>query len=450
MKKFLNRFFKLEERGSNVKREIIAGLITFLSMAYILFVNPTILAESGMDAGGVFTATVIAAIIATLLMGIYANYPVALAPGMGMNAMFTYTICLTFGYSWQQALFFVFISGVIFLLISLTGVRKAIINAIPNSIKKATGAGIGLFIAFIGLQKSGIIISSGATLVQFGDLTNPITLLAIFGIILTVVLYLLKIKGSIIIGIASTAVLGCILQLCGVEVGVQFGEGINAFISTPKAPAFGKLFTGWDSFKWDFSAILVIFSLLFLDFFDTAGTLVSVGGSAGLIDENGELKDCDKALLCDATATVVGAIVGTSSTTSYVESMAGIEAGGRTGLTAVVVAICFAFSLFFSPLLSVVTSACTCCALVMVGILMLQQVKDIEWDDLSAAVPAFFTIILMPLAYSIAVGIAVGFIFYTICKIATKKIKEVTPIMWVLTVLFLLYFVVTAIMTLVS
>ncbi len=440
-KGFLNRYFKIEERGSKISTEIIAGLITFLSMCYVLFANVNTLSVTGMNPEAIFTATAIAAIIGTALMGVLANYPIGLAPGMGMNALFAYTICGAMGYTFQEALAMVLISGIVFLLISVTGLRKTIINAIPASLKKATGAGIGLFIAYVGLKGAGVLEISGADFPQIGDLTNPAVLVAIVGIVLTIVLFILKVKGAIIIGIVGTTVLNVILHAAGVDVGIT---KLGTVVGLPKAPEFGAFIDGFKSMHFSIEIVLVIFTLLFLDFFDTAGTLVTVGSKAGLVSEEGELINCEKALFCDATATVMGAIVGTSSTTSYVESMAGVEAGGRTGLTAVVIAILFAVSLFFGPLTKVVTSACTCAALVMVGILMMQQVKDIEWEDISVAVPAFITIILMPLSYSIAIGIAAGFIFYTIAQIASKKIKEISVITWCLTALFIIYFVVHA------
>lgn len=439
---FLNKFFKIEEKGSTVGTEVVAGCITFLSMCYILFVNSGMLGGlEGLSVGGVFTATAIAAIIGTLIMGLFANYPIALAPGMGMNAMFVYTICYGMGFSAYEALALVSLSGIVFLIISVTGVRKAIINAIPSALKKAIGAGIGLFVAYIGLKNAGILEISGAGIPQVGDLGNPMVIIGVFGIILTIVLFIMQVRGAIILGMVGTVIVSLIANWCGLNVGI--GK-LGSIVSMPEAPAFGKLIEGFKTMEFNVNFFVAIFSLLFLDFFDTAGTLVSVGAKAGLVNENGELQNAERALFADASATVIGAFVGTSSTTSFVESMSGVEAGGRTGLTAVVVAFLFFLSLFFGNLTAIVTSAATVPALVMVGILMMQQVADIDWSDISVAVPAFVAIIFMPLAYSIAVGIAAGFIFYVIAKCAAKKVKEISPIMWVLTALFVVYFVLYA------
>ncbi|ERJ12584.1 NCS2 family permease [Haloplasma contractile] len=445
--------FKLKERGTTIKREFIAGLTTFLSMAYILGVNPGMLSNTGMDFGRVFTATAIAAIFGTLVMALVANYPVALAPGMGMNAFFTFTICVSMNIPWQQALAGIFVSGIIFMILSLSGIREQVINAIPQNLKYAVGAGIGLFIAFIGFQGADIIVGDGATLVRLGDLTNPATLLAITGLVITIILYVLRVPASIFIGLVTTSIIGLITGH------IEFPETV---ISGIKAPHFFEFINGFrhgevfsntlfkgtpDEFVavqtvfWDFKFYIVIFTLLFIDFFDTAGTLVTVGERAGLMNKDGKLDDSGRALLADSTATVAGAVVGTSSTTSYMESLAGIEAGGRTGLTSLFTALFFFIALFFAPLFGIVTSAVTAPALIMVGILMTTQLSKIEWDDSAVAISAFLTIITMPLAYSIAEGIAVGFLFYPITMIATKRGKDVSILMYVLSVVFLLYFI---------
>ena len=444
---FIKKFFKLEERDTNVKTEFVAGLTTFLAMAYILFVNPNTLTAmvddgaggmislTGLEWGPIFTATAIAAIAGTLIMGLYANYPVALAPGMGMNAFFTWTVVVTLGYSAWQGFAGIVISGILFLLLSVSGLRRRIINAIPKNLKLAIGAGIGFFIAFIGLQNSGLIVDNPAVLVGLGDLSDPVVLLSVFGLIVTIILYVLKIRGAILYGIVSTSLVGMVFGLVGTP---------TAFASAPPAPYIFEFLKGFTEGTWDFQFFVVIFALLFIDFFDTAGTLVTVGNRAGLLTEDGELKDNGKALLADSTATVIGAVVGTSSTTSYIESLAGVEVGGRTGLTSVFTALFFLVFMFLSPLLSVVTAAVTAPALIMVGILMASQLKDIEWDDPVVAVSAFLVILVMPLTYSIAEGIAVGFVLYPITMLAAKRSKEVSVEMYVLSVIFIIYFVLKA------
>lgn len=429
----MNKFFKLEERGTTVSKEFIAGLTTFLSMAYIIFVNPNTLGAAGMDTGAVFTATILAAAIGTLIMGLYANFPVALAPGMGMNAFFAYTVVLMMGYSWQQALAGIFVSGILFIILSTTGLRELIINSIPTSLKHAVGTGIGFFIAFLGFQNSGIIVNNDATLVGIGDFTDPNVLITVIGLIVTLILLVRKTPAAIFIGMIVTAIVGMILGV--VELPTQ------VFASIPSLkPTFGALFEALPSIFTP-AMIPVIFSFLFVDFFDTAGTLMAVGGRAGLVDTKGHLVDGDKALLADSTATVIGAVLGTSSTTSFVESLTGVEAGGRTGLTSVFTALCFLVMLFCSGLLSVVTSAVTAPALIVVGILMASSLGDIEWKNIETSIPAFVTIIMMVLGYSIAEGIASGFLLYPIMMVAARRTKEVHPVMWGLAVIFLLHFV---------
>lgn len=452
----LSAFFKIQERGSNVKTELLAGLTTFLAMAYILPVNAQMLAQTGMPYGGVFLATALSAFIATLIMGLLANYPVALAPGMGINAFFTFTVVFGYGLSYQAALAAVFISGILFLLISIGGLRKIVIDAIPAGLKIAVGAGIGFFITFIGLTNAGIIVDDPATLVALGDFSNPAVLLAIFGLIVAVVLFVSGNKFSIIIAIGSTAVVGLILGLVGVEYMPAYSsdslgglwEGITD-IGFSFVGGFGELFSSPEAF-------LIIFTLLFVDFFDTAGTLIGVGKEANLLNEEGELLEGNKPLLADSIGTVVGAALGTSTVTSYVESTTGIEQGGRTGLTAVTVALLFLVSILLYPLLSVVNgvvvgfnafdepiiySPVTAMALIMVGALMIRQLKDLDWNDQTVVIPTFLTIIFMVLSYSIAEGIAIGFIFYPITMIAAKRTKEINPVMWGLLVVFVLRFI---------
>lgn len=458
---FIKKFFKLTERDTTLPKELVAGLTTFLAMAYILPVNVMMLTTEtpdgavGMDPGGVFFATAVAAAVASIIMGILANLPVALAPGMGLNAFFAFNLVIYGPLEWEGALAAVFVSGVLFFIVSITGLRKAVINAIPKGLKLAVGAGIGFFITFIGLKNAGIITANAGTVVGLGDLTHPAVLLAIFGIVLVIVLYSMKNRFALIISIVATALLGILLGLFGVEL-------MPAFDAT--ANNLGDMFTGagntvFKAFTVGFAqlfstpeALALIFTLLFVDFFDTAGTLMAVGNQAGLINEDGEIQGSDKALLADSIGTMTGALLGTSNVTSYIESATGIEQGGRTGLTSVTVGFLFILSIFAYPLLSVVNgvydptldmafSPVTSMALVMVGALMVGQLKDIEWEDPAVIIPSFLTIIFMLLSFSISTGIAVGFIFFPIVKLAQGKAKEVNPIMYGLSVLFVLYFI---------
>lgn len=428
----LNKFFKLEELGTNVRTEFTAGLTTFLAMAYILFVNPDILGAAGMDKGAVFTATALSAIIGTLVIGIFANYPVALAPGMGINAFFAFTVVIGAGIQWETALTAVLVSGILFLLLSLTGVREKIINGIPATLKLAVAAGIGLFIAFVGFQSAEIIVADEATLVKLGDFTHGPTALAIFGLLVTVILMAFKVKGGVFYGMVITAVVGVIFG--EVELPTQVVSKVPSL-----EPTFGKAFAHFgDIFTWEMAGIILTF--LFVDFFDTAGTLVAVASKAGLMKDN-ELPRAGRALLADSSATVVGAVLGTSTTTAFVESATGVGVGGKTGLTSVFTSLFFFLALFFSPLLSVVTSSVTAPALIIVGVLMASSLKDIAWDQIEDAIPAFLTVIIMPLAYSIATGIAVGFTFYPITMLITGKGKKIHPIMWGLSIVFVLYLI---------
>ncbi len=435
----LEKCFKLKEKGTTVKTELVAGLTTFLAMAYILFVNPSILSETGMSFTGVFFATAMASAIASILMGLIANYPVALSAGMGVNAFFTYTVVLTLGYSYNAALAAVFVSGVIFILISVTGVRKAIINSIPKNMKLAIGAGIGFFIAFIGFKNAGIIVESPSTFVTIGNLKDPVVILAVIGLFLTIGLLVKKVPAAVFWGLVGTSIIGIIMNLAGLGEDLpSIPEKLISFaVDTSTVGAFA---TGFGELFSSPSAIVVIFSLLFVDFFDTAGTLVAVGNDIGLVKENGELENVEKALLADSVGTVAGAALGTSTVTSFVESGSGVAAGGRTGLTAVTTGVLFLVSIVLSPVLSVVTSAVTAPALIVVGILMSQQLKGIDWDELDVAVAAFVTIIIMILSYSISNGIAAGFLVYTLAKLCTGKVKEVSPMVYVLDVIFIIYF----------
>lgn len=437
----LERIFKLNAKKTNVKTEVLAGITTFLAMAYILGVNPSILAGdiTGMDMSSVFLATAISSAIACILMGVLANYPIGLAPGMGVNALFTYTVCLIYGYTYQEALCSVLISGLIFLVISITGIRKLIIDSIPKNMKLAIGAGIGFFIAFIALKNAGIIVASDATFVALGNFKDPAVLLAIFGIVVTMCLMVKKVNAAPFYGLIITAIVGIVLGMMGIN---NMPSLPNQILTTDYTiSTLGSCFSGFKTIFTHSNWFIVVFSFLFVDFFDTAGTLVAVGNSIGLVDENGKMENIEKALLADSVGTVVGAIMGTSTVTSFVESGAGVAAGGRTGLTAVTCGICFILSIFISPvILSVAVNAVTAPAIFVVGILMAQQLKDIEWQDVASAASAFVTIIFMVLAYSISDGLALGFIVYGITMAVSGKAKQVSPICWVLIIVFILYF----------
>ncbi|SHG13844.1 NCS2 family permease [Ornithinibacillus halophilus] len=427
----MKKYFQFEELGTNFRTEFTAGLTTFLAMAYILFVNPDILSKADMDQGAVFTATAIAAAVGTLFMGLIAKYPIALAPGMGLNAFFAFSVVIGMDIRWETALAGVLASGLIFIVLTLSGLREKIINAIPAQLKKAVGAGIGLFIAFVGLQSAGIVVGDEATLIAIGDLASPGVLLAIFGLVVSVVLLTLGIKAGIFYGMVITAVVGLIFGLS------EFNGIVGSVPSV--APTFGQAFAHFgDIFTLDM--LVVILTFLFVDFFDTAGTLVAVASQAGLV-KNNKLPRAGKALFADSAATVVGASVGTSTTTSYVESTAGVGVGGRSGFTAVVTAGFFLLALFFSPLLSVVISEVTAPALIIVGVMMASALKDIDWNEFEIAVPAFLTVLMMPLTYSIATGIAIGFIFYPITMLLKGRTKEIHPIMYGLFFVFLAYFI---------
>ncbi|MEW4286679.1 NCS2 family permease [Priestia koreensis] len=437
----MKKYFRFDELGTNYRTESLAGLTTFLSMAYILFINPSVLSLSDvpnlpdsmrMDPHAVFAATAIAAAIGSLIMGVLARYPIALAPGMGLNAFFAYTVVLTMGIPWQTALSGVLTSGIIFILLSLSGLRETIINSIPYELKMAVGAGIGLFIAFVGLKGSGIIVADKSVLVGLGDLSNGNTLLAIFGIIITIILMVRKINGAVFIGMVITAVAGMIFGLINTPHQVVGAAPSLAPTFGVAIQHFGDIFT--------IKMLVVILTFLFVDFFDTAGTLVAVANQAGLMKDN-KLPRAGKALLADSTATTIGALLGTSTTTAYIESSAGVAAGGKSGFASVVTAILFLVALFFSPLLSIVTPAVTAPALIIVGVLMAASLSNIKWNEFETAVPAFLTVIMMPLTYSIATGIALGFIFYPITMVVKGRSKEVHPIMYGLFVIFVLYFV---------
>ncbi|PTF28358.1 guanine permease [Staphylococcus cohnii] len=440
----MKKYFKFEKHKTNYKKEILGGLTTFLSMAYILAVNPQVLSLAGvkgvsenmkMDQGAIFVATALAAFVGSLFMGLIARYPIALAPGMGLNAFFAFTVVLTMGIPWQVGLTGVLFSGVVFAILTMTGLRETIINAIPYQMKMAVSAGIGLFITFVGLQSSGIITNNDSTLVTLGHITDGPVLLTIFGIIITVILYAVRVPGAIFIGMVLTSILGMLTGLIHTPSGIvgkvpsiepTFGAAFEAF----KDP--GQLFT--------VQFLIVILTFLFIDFFDTAGTLVAVATQTGMM-KNNKLPRAGRALFSDSLATIVGSIFGTTTTTSYIESTSGVAVGARTGFASVITGFCFLLAIFFSPLMEVVTSAVTTPALVVVGVLMAANFAEIDWKKFEVAVPAFITIIMMPLSYSIATGIACGFIFYPITMLISKRHKEVHPIMYALMILFILYFV---------
>lgn len=438
----MKKYFQFDELGTNYRREIIGGLTTFLSMAYILAVNPAILSLSSiqdfpdalrMDQGAVFVATALAAAFGSLLMGLLANYPVALAPGMGLNAFFAFTVVLAMGIPWQHALGAVFISGIIFILLTLTKVRETVINSIPAELKYAVSAGIGLFITFVGAQSAGIIVNDDSVLVGLGDLSDGNVLLAIFGIVITVILMTRGINAGIFFGMVITAIVGMIFGL------VPIPDKIIGSVPSIE-PTFGVAVTVLgDSSFYTKDMLIVILTFLFVVFFDTAGTLMGVANQAKLI-KNNRLPRIGKALFADAAAATMGAVFGTSTTTSYVESSSGVAAGARTGFASLVTAGCFLLALLFSPLLSVVTSAVTAPALIIVGALMVSSLGKIDWTKFEIAVPAFLTIFFMPLTYSIATGIAVGFVFYPITMFMKGRHREIHPVMWFLFIVFILYF----------
>lgn len=428
----MENFFKLKENNTNVKTEVLAGITTFMTMAYILVVNPIILGDAGMDPGGVFTATAIAAVIATVVMALYAKYPFVLAPGMGLNAFFAYTIVLgDMGKSWQFALTAVLIEGIIFILLSFVKAREAIFNAIPANLKKAVSVGIGLFIAFIGLTGADIIIPDQGTLIALGNLKSAAPILAIIGLIITGILLAKNVKGALLIGIILTTVIG-------IPMGVtQVPEGFRIISLPPSLSEVAFQFVGFDEI-FSFDMLVAVVTFLFVDIFDTVGTLVGVSSKAGMLDEEGKLPGASKALMADAIGTVAGACLGTSTTTTFVESASGVAEGGRTGLTSLTSAGMFALALLFAPVFTMVPSAATAPTLVIVGLFMMSSIKDIDFDDYTEAIPAFLTIIMMPFAYSIAEGIVFGMVSYVFLKVLTGRGKEVSVVMYILAVLFIL------------
>ena len=427
----LTKLFGFNPSQTTVRKEIVAGITTFLTMSYILAVNPSLFSQlEGMPGGAVFTSTAIAAIVGRLAMAFIGKLPFGLAPGMGLNAFFVYTVCLGMGYSWQFALTAVLIEGLVFIVLTLTNVREAIVNAIPLSLRNAIGAGIGLFIAFIGLQSAGVIVNNDATLVALGDITSGSALLALIGLVITGFLYAKKVPGAILIGILVTMVIG-------IPMGVTEFKGV---LSQPESisPIFCK-------FEFDkilsLDMLIVVFTFLFIDMFDTVGTLVGVCTKAGMTDEKGNILRIKEAFMADSIATTVGAALGTSTTTTYVESAAGVAQGGRSGLTAFAVACCFAVAMFFSPLFLSIPAAATAPALLIVGLLMLEPIKYIPFEDFSESIPAFVCIITMPLSYSISNGILMGMISYVLMNLICGNKKKVTPVMVILAILFVLKYI---------
>ena len=441
MANFLNKAFGFEAGKHNVRTEIVAGITTFLTMAYILAVNPNIFsALDGMPGGAVFTATALAAIVGTLVMSIYAKKPFALAPGMGLNAFFVYTVCLTMGYSWQFALTAVLLEGIIFIILTITKVRTWLLDAIPGTLKKAIGAGIGLFIAFIGLQNAGIIANSDATLVTLGDITHGPALVAVIGIMITAGLVMLKVRGGILIGIIVTTLIGLVIKDPATGAAVtqlaHNDAGALQLVSLPQSisPIFCQ-FEFHNILSWDM--LVVVFTFLFIDMFDTMGTIIGVSQKAGMVDEKGNVDGIDKMFMADSIATVCGACLGTSTTTTYVESASGVGEGGRSGLTAFTVAILFALALLFSPIFLAIPGAATAPALVIVGVMMMSPVAKIDWEDYSESIPAFITILMMPVAYSISDGILLGVISYALLNACAGKFKKISVTMWILAALFI-------------
>ena len=439
-KGILERVFKLSEKGTTVKTEILAGLTTFVAMAYIIFVNPSILADAGIPKEAAIAATVWSAVIGSAAMGLWANFPVAVAPGMGLNAFFAYYVCGVLGLHWTVALGAVFFSGIVFLLLTVTHVRQLLIDAVPMNLKYAIVVGIGMFIAFIGLQNAGIVVKNDATVVALGHVTQPGPLLACCGLMLTAGLMARNVQGSLLIGILVTAVLGMVFGVSPAPSGI---DSVMSFSLPSLAPTLMQLDI-MGALKY--GIISIIFTFTIVELFDNMGTLIGLSRKARLMDDKGHIENLDKALVTDSVGTVVSSFLGTSTVTSYVESAAGISQGGRTGLTSVVVAICFALSAFLSPVISAVPSAATAGVLVVVGCMMASSLKEIEWGDISEAIPAFFASVFMAFSYSISYGIAGGFITYCIVKTCKKQAKDVHPVIWVVAVLFILDFIITAVL----
>lgn len=427
--KMLEKLFGFNPRETRVRTEILAGITTFLTMAYILAVNPNILSATGMDKGALFTTTVVASAFATLLMAVYAKLPFGLAPGMGLNAFFAYTVCLTLGYTWQFALTAVLLEGIIFIILTITNLREKIVDALPLTLRNAIGAGIGLFIAFIGLQNAGIIVNNDATLLSLGDITSGSALLGMIGLLVTSILLIKKVRGALLIGILLTTV-----------IGIPMGQThLDSVFSTP--PSMAPIFC---QFQWEHiftkEMVIVVFTFLFVDMFDTIGTLVGVTTKAGMVTKDGKIPHLKQAFLVDAIGTTAGAVLGTSTITTFVESASGVGEGGRSGLTSFVTAVCFLLSLFLAPFFLAVPGAATAPILILVGLMMMSSVKKVDFLDYSEAIPAFICIIFMPLAYSISDGIVLGMISYVLINLLCGHTKKLTPAMYILSVIFVFKF----------
>ena len=427
----LKKLFGFDSTKTTVRTEIVAGVTTFLTMSYILAVNPTMFGElDGMPVGSVFTSTALAAIVGCLAMAFVGKLPFGLAPGMGLNAFFVYSVCMGMGCSWQFALTAVLIEGIIFIVLTLTNLREAIVNAIPMSLRNAIGAGIGLFIAFIGLKSAGVVVDDGATLVALGDVTSGSALLAFIGLVITGFMYSRNVPGAILLGIIITMIIG-------IPLGVTEFKGI---VSAPESIA--PIFCQFEFDKiFSVDMLIVVFTFFFIDMFDTVGTLVGVCTKANMIDENGNIHRVKQAFMADSIATTFGAFLGTSTTTTYVESAAGVAQGGRSGLTALVVGCCFMIAMFFSPLFLSIPSAATAPALIIVGLLMAEQIKNVNFDDFSESIPAFVCMLMMPLTYSISNGILIGMITYVLMNMICGKFKKLSPAMYILAVLFILKYI---------
>ncbi len=436
-KGFLDRYFHLSELGTSVRTEVLAGITTFVTMAYILFVNPSILKAAQMPVQATFAATAISAAFATLVMGLFANYPIAMAPGMGLNAFFTYSVVIGMKLPWQTALGAVFISGLVFFILTVTKIREWIIAGVPQVLRLSIGVGIGLFIAFIGFQNAGIVVANKDTAVALGNMKSAGVLVACLGLIITGWLMAKRVKGGLLIGMLITTVIAMIAGVQAPPTGISsIIKPINPFVEV--APTFGHLNIGA---AFDYGLISILFAFTFVDMFDNIGTLLGVSRKAGLLDDQGNLPRAGRALLADSIGTMFGSIMGTPTVTSYIESASGVSEGGKTGLTAVVVAILFIFSVVFAPLVGLVPAQATAPVLILVGTLMMSEVVHIKFDDFTEAFPAFMTIVMMPLTYSIAQGLAFGFMSYTIIKLVTGRHKENNAVTYVLTVLFILHFV---------
>ena len=428
----IERYFKIREKGSSVRTEILAGLTTFIALAYIIFVNPNILSEAGIPKEAAIASTIWIAALSTMVMGVVANYPVALAPGMGLNAFFAYYVCGTLGLHWTVALGAVFFSGVLFLILTISHIRQAIINAVPQNLRVAIGVGIGLFIAFIGLKGTGLIVPDKATFIGLGHVTDPTTMLSLFGLVLTGALMARNVQGSILIGIVATTALSMCLGYSPIP------HGIGDIVST-SMPHMGETFGQLDIMgAWNYGIVSIIFTFTVVELFDNMGTLIGLTSKAKLVKPNGEIENLDRALTTDAVGTIFSSIFGTSTVTSYIESAAGIAAGGKTGLTAVTVSICFFIALLFAPLVGLVPGFATAPPLILVGALMMAEVGKINFQDFSDGLPAFLTIIMMPLTGSIANGFAFGFVSYAFMKTAVGKYKEVSWIMWLVSIAFII------------